>query len=575
MAFLRNLLATLLGLFIFFFLLIIMLTGIAASSETVPTVPEKTVLDLNLKGIVLEHSVEDPIAALLSDTPMPTSLVDLLYAIEYAQYDDRVKGIYLRSTFLQAGSATLQEIRDALIDFKKSGKFIHAYSEYASEGDFYLLSIADSLYLNPEGSLEFNGLSAGVTFYKGLFDKLDIEPEIFRVGEFKSFVEPFIRKDMSPENKLQLTALINSIHTTYLENIGEYDNIDPAELKAISDNMMVREPADAEKYQLVTKVAYEDELISVLKREMEVEESEDVKMTSYRSYMRSALADKAYSSNKIAVIVADGDIVMGRTSDGVGSDQFAEEIRKARERSSIKAIVLRVNSPGGSLTASEVIWREVMLTKGVKPIIASMSDVAASGGYYISAPCDAIVAQPNTITGSIGIFGLMFNIGDFLENKMGITNDYVATGEFSDIMTVTRSLSPQERSIIQAQVERGYDSFISKVAAGRNMTEEEVLSVAGGRVWTGVQAKNIGLVDSLGSFEDAINMAAKRAGVMGDYSVTYYPKEKPFIEEIFTKLNNVKLFSNNNPMNGYLEKVESLQKMKGIQARLPGDLIIQ
>lgn len=552
-----------------------MLTGIAASSETVPTVPEKTVLDLNLKGIVLEHSVEDPIAALLSDTPMPTSLVDLLYAIEYAQYDDRVKGIYLRSTFLQAGSATLQEIRDALIDFKKSGKFIHAYSEYASEGDFYLLSIADSLYLNPEGSLEFNGLSAGVTFYKGLFDKLDIEPEIFRVGEFKSFVEPFIRKDMSPENKLQLTALINSIHTTYLENIGEYDNIDPAELKAISDNMMVREPADAEKYQLVTKVAYEDELISVLKREMEVEESEDVKMTSYRSYMRSALADKAYSSNKIAVIVADGDIVMGRTSDGVGSDQFAEEIRKARERSSIKAIVLRVNSPGGSLTASEVIWREVMLTKGVKPIIASMSDVAASGGYYISAPCDAIVAQPNTITGSIGIFGLMFNIGDFLENKMGITNDYVATGEFSDIMTVTRSLSPQERSIIQAQVERGYDSFISKVAAGRNMTEEEVLSVAGGRVWTGVQAKNIGLVDSLGSFEDAINMAAKRAGVMGDYSVTYYPKEKPFIEEIFTKLNNVKLFSNNNPMNGYLEKVESLQKMKGIQARLPGDLIIQ
>jgi len=530
---------------------------------------------LNLKGVVLEHSVEDPIASLLSDAPMPTSLVDLLYAIEYAQYDERVKGIYLRSTFLQAGSATMQEIRDALIDFKKSGKFIHAYAEYASEGDFYLLSIADSLYLNPEGSLEFNGLSAGVTFYKGLFDKLDVEPEIFRVGEFKSFVEPFIRKDMSPENELQLTELIKSVHTTYLQNIGEYDNVDPAELKAISDNMSVREPADAEKYQLVTKVAYEDEFMNVLKNEMGVEETEDLKLTSYRSYIQAALADKGYSSNKIAVIVADGDIVMGRTNDGVGSDQFAEEIRKARERSSIKAIVLRVNSPGGSLTASEVIWREVMLTKGVKPIIASMSDVAASGGYYISAPCDAIVAQPNTITGSIGIFGLMFNIGDFLENKMGITNDYVATGEFSDIMTVTRSLSTQERAIIQAQVERGYDSFISKVASGRNMTEEEVLSVAGGRVWTGAQAKNIGLVDSLGSFQDAVNMAAERAGVMGDYSVTYYPKEKPFIEEILTKLNGVQLFSSNNPMAGYLKKVESLQKMKGIQARLPGDLIIK
>jgi len=575
MAFLRNLLATLLGLFIFFFLLLIMLTGIAASSETVPSVSENTILDLNLKGVVLEHSVEDPIASLLSDAPMPTSLVDLLYAIEYAQYDERVKGIYLRSTFLQAGSATMQEIRDALIDFKKSGKFIHAYAEYASEGDFYLLSIADSLYLNPEGSLEFNGLSAGVTFYKGLFDKLDVEPEIFRVGEFKSFVEPFIRKDMSPENELQLTELIKSVHTTYLQNIGEYDNVDPAELKAISDNMSVREPADAEKYQLVTKVAYEDEFMNVLKNEMGVEETEDLKLTSYRSYIQAALADKGYSSNKIAVIVADGDIVMGRTNDGVGSDQFAEEIRKARERSSIKAIVLRVNSPGGSLTASEVIWREVMLTKGVKPIIASMSDVAASGGYYISAPCDAIVAQPNTITGSIGIFGLMFNIGDFLENKMGITNDYVATGEFSDIMTVTRSLSTQERAIIQAQVERGYDSFISKVASGRNMTEEEVLSVAGGRVWTGAQAKNIGLVDSLGSFQDAVNMAAERAGVMGDYSVTYYPKEKPFIEEILTKLNGVQLFSSNNPMAGYLKKVESLQKMKGIQARLPGDLIIK
>jgi protease-4 len=575
MAFLRNLLATIIGLFVFFFLLIILFAGIAASSETVPTVAQNTVLDLDLKGVILEHTIADPFQDLFSDSPAPTSLVDLLYSIEYAKYDERIKGIYLRSTFLQAGSSTLQEIRDALIDFKSSGKFVHGYIEYASEGDFYLLSIADSLYLNPEGSLEFNGLTAGVTFYKGLFDKLDIEPEIFRVGQFKSFVEPFIRKDMSKENEYQLTALISSIHKTYIENIGAYDQIDPAELKRVSDNMLVRKPSDAKKYKLISEVGYEDELIKVLKRSMGVGEDDKIKLTPYRSYIQSALADKSYNSNKIAVIVADGDIVMGRSVDGVGSEQFAEEIRKAREKKSVKAIVLRVNSPGGSLTASDIIWREVMLTKGVKPIIASMSDVAASGGYFISAPCDTIVAQPNTITGSIGIFGLMFNIGDFLENKLGITSDQVSTGDFSDIATVSRSLSPQERAIIQAQVERGYDTFISRVAEGRNMTTEEVLKVAGGRVWTGVQAKERGLVDVLGSFEDAIEIAAEKAGVLDNYSVSYYPKEKQFIDEILTKLNSAKLFSSVNPLDGYIKKLESLEKMRGIQARLPGDLIIQ
>ncbi|MEQ8473584.1 MAG: signal peptide peptidase SppA [Marinoscillum sp.] len=580
MAFLRNLLATLVGLFIFSFVSIFILIGIigvASSSDAVPEVKNNSVLHLNLSGFIVEKAIDDPFQEFLGGGPAPISLLDLLESIRVAKTDDRIRGIYLEPKFLSAGYSSLQELRDALIDFKTSGKFVHAYGEYISEGDYYLVSVADSIYLNPEGSLEFNGLTAGVTFFKGLFDKLDIEPQIFRVGEFKSFIEPFVRKSMSEENKLQLTELITSVHDTYLANVSATRNIPIGELREISDQMKVRFPENAVELGLITKVAYEDEMHSLLRSELGISESADINKIGFKKYMKAA-PSSGYSSNKVAVIVANGDIVMGEGEDVIGGEQFATEIRKARENNSIKAIVLRVNSPGGSLTASDMIWREIMLTKGVKPIIASMSDVAASGGYFIAMPCDTIVAQPNTITGSIGIFGILFNLGEFMENKLGITNENVSTGEFSDIMTVTRSLSEYERSIIQSQVEDGYETFTTKAAAGRDMSVEELKKYAGGRVWSGTQAYERNLVDVLGSFETAVEIAAEMAEIEGDYALRFYPEQKPLIEQIINDLSEAKesyFAPNDQIFTPYVEQLKKLERIQGIQARLPGDLIIK
>lgn len=580
MAFLRNLLATLTGLAIFsivgFFLLIGIIGAISASSETIPEVDENSVLHLNLNGVIVEKAIDDPLQDLLGGGPAPISLIDLVQSIEVAKTDDRIKGIYLEPKFLSAGSASMQEIRDAIIDFKSSGKFVYAYGEYLTEGDYYLVSAADTIYLNPEGSLEFNGLEASVTFFKGLFEKLDIEPEIFRVGEYKSFIEPFIRKDMSDENRLQLSELIGSVYENYLVNVGNSRRVDYTTLKEVSAQMKVRFPEDAVTHGLVTKVAYEDELINLIKEQMELDPDDDLNTIGIRKYIKAADLKGAYSKDRIAVIIANGDIVMGEIDGSVGADQFAREIRKARENEDIKAIVLRVNSPGGSLTASDIIWREVMLTKGKKPIIASMSDVAASGGYYISMACDTIVAQPNTITGSIGIFGMLFNFGKFMDNKLGITTDNVTTGEFSDIMTVTRSLSSYERSIIQGQVESGYETFITKAAQGRGMEVEDIKKVAGGRVWTGIQAKERGLVDVIGSFDDAIQIAAEKAGI-ASYRVRYYPEQKPLMEKLLLELSEVKasFFQVETPFSPYLEEIKSLKRTVGIQAKLPGNIQIK
>lgn len=578
MAFLRNLLATLVGLFIFSFLGFLIFLGIVtvASSGEIPKVNDNSVLYLNLNGVIVEKAIDDPFQEIFQNGPGPMSLVDILAAIDAAKEDDRIKGVYIESGFMAAGQSSMKEIRDALIDFKSSGKFIYAYGEYISEGNYYLLSIADEIYLHPEGSLEFNGMSAHVTFFKGLFDKLEIEPEIFRVGEYKSFVEPFIRKDLSKENEEQLSGMINSIYGTYLKGVSDARDIPVEVLKKTSDQMLVRFPENGVEFGLVTKVAYEDEIKGKMKEQLGLEEDGKIKFISVTNYSKAIKEERTdYSGNKIAIIIANGEIIMGRDNEAVGGEQFADEIRKARESKSIKAIVLRVNSPGGSLTASDMIWREIQLTKGVKPIVASMSNVAASGGYYISSMCDTIVAQPNTITGSIGIFGMLFNFGDFLENKLGITNDQVNTGEFSDIFTVTRSLTPSERAIIQSQVEKGYETFLLKVSEGRNMTIEDVEKVAGGRVWTGEQALSHGLIDVIGSFDDAIQIAADKAGVKDDYRLSYYPRQKPFIEELFSKLNDeadARIFEKTNILTPLLDNIKSLQRMNGLQVRLPGNV---
>jgi protease-4 len=577
MAFLRNLLATIVGLFIFTIISFFMLVGIvaSASADEVPTVKTNSVLHFSMTGILQEKAVEDPFLTVFADAPPVHSLLDIITAIKRAKTDDRIKGIYIEPMYLAGSYAGLQEIRDALLEFKESGKFVYAYGEYISESDYYVVSVADSLFLNPTGAIEFNGLDVNITFLKGMFDKLDIKPEIFRVGDFKSYVEPYIRKDLSKENRLQYTELLNSMYGTYLENVSNSIRIPIDKLTEISDQMKVSLPQDAMDVGLVHKIGYEDELKSVMKEKLGLSESKDLRTMKMNKYIQAIESESDYSTNRIAVIVAEGDIVMGGDEGIVGST-YAEEIRKARNSDKVKAIVIRVNSGGGSMTASDMIWRELMLTKGKKPIIASMGGAAASGGYYIAMPADTIIAQPNTITGSIGIFGMWFNFGEFLENKIGITHDVVKTGEYSDIYTVTRPLRDAERAIIQRGVNEGYEVFTQKAADARGMKQEELKKIASGRVWSGEQALANGLVDQLGDFNDAIELAARSAGIEDDYAVSYYPKQKPFIEEILEKMNAKVQFTlfgmDTDPM---LKKVKDLNNLKGLQARLPGNLEVR
>ncbi len=575
MAFLRNLLATLIGLFIFSFLGILILVGIASSSsEDTVSVKDNSVLYIPLGGVLTERTPDDPFQEMFPNSgPSYIGVLDMLKVIKNAKSDEKIKGIYIEHGFLSGGFASLKEIRDALVDFKDSGKFIYAYGNYISEGDFYIGSVADELYLNPQGSLEFNGFSANVSFFKGALDKLEIEPLVFRVGEFKSAIEPFIREDMSDENRLQITSFLNSAHDTFLADISESRNLPIDELRKMSSEMKVRRVKDAVDLGLATKVAYEDEMKTLLKAKLGIEEDDDVTFISWSNYKKTISPDEI-SKNRIAVIVAEGEILMGEGGDNqIGAEKFAREIRKARENDRVKAVVLRVNSPGGSLTGSDIIWREITLTKEKKPIIASMGDYAASGGYYLSMPCDTIVAQPNTITGSIGIFGMLFNMEKFLNNKLGITFDVVNTGEYSDIMTVTRSLSDYEKQIIQDGVNQGYETFTSKAAEARGLPLEKLKEVAGGRVWTGVQAYELGLVDLLGSFDDAVKVAADKANLGDDYLLSFYPRQKNFFEELFAtasdELEARSIKNTYGPLAPYVKEINNLQTLQGIQARIP------
>ncbi len=580
MAFLRNLLATIVGLIIFtvisiFFLFIFI--GIASSEET-PEVKVNSVLYINLSGPLVQRSQEDPFSQLFGDGVSPVGLDQVLKSLNYAKNDNKIKGVYLKHGFLAGGFASMQEIRDALTEFKESGKFVYSYGAYLSEGDYFLASVADSIFVNHEGALEINGLSANVTFFKGLLDKLGIEAQVFKVGDFKSAVEPFMRKDMSEPNREQLESILNSIYSNYADQVAESRGISKDKFMEIADQMLVRLPEDAADLGLITRLAYHDEPKTAIREKLGLEEDKKIEFVTLANYAKYAKPKYDGSfKNRIAVIVADGQIVMGSGSDAVAGDRFAKEIREARENDKVKAIVLRVNSPGGSLTASDIIWREVMLTKGVKPIIASMGDVAASGGYFIAMPCDTIIAQATTITGSIGIFGIIPNFENLLENKLGITSDQVKIGEYSDIATVSRKLNEQERAIIQNGVEAGYDTFISKAAEGRNLPEEDILKVASGRVWTGEQALERGLIDMIGDLDDAIELAARNAGLEeGDYKVKAYPEQKEFLEQLMEDMGaNAQARIARSYLGEaapFAEKIKDLNQIWGIQARIPYDI---
>ncbi len=587
MNFFKTFLASCLGSLLAFIVLcglgIILLIGMVASfseSNEQVIVKNQSVLYLKLDGPITENEIEDP----FEDLPIPGTvssigLLPLKRAITNAKNDPRIEGIYLDINTLMAGYGVARELRQALVDFKESGKWILAYSEYYTESAYYVASAADKVYLNPEGEMEFNGLSVEVSFFKKLFDKLDIKPQIFRVGDFKSAVEPFMLDRMSEENKLQLNEMITDIHGTLIEDVATSRKIEATRLLEIADKMLVVNTKTAASHGLVDSLIYFDQVQAELRARLGLEENAKINLVKYGKYKRS-FSTTGTSKNEIAVIVADGDILSGRAQQGViGSDTFAEELRKARTNDRVKAIVVRINSPGGSALASDVMWREIKLATEVKPVIASMSDYAASGGYYMAMACDTIVAQPTTITGSIGVFSVLFDMSGFLDNKIGITFEEVKTGEIGEMITITRPLNAVEKNIWQKKTEEIYEGFTSKAAEGRDMPVDELRKIASGRVWTGAQAKERGLVDVLGNFEDAVTIAAQAADLGEDYKLRYYPVQRTLLEEWLggieesaeTRILKRELGANYETY----QYVKGLKKYQGSQARMPFELVIE
>ncbi|MFN0047990.1 MAG: signal peptide peptidase SppA [Cytophagales bacterium] len=584
--FLGRILATFLGMMLFFIVIIFVFVGIGAafsSGKEVVMLKDNSILTLNLDKKILEKEIENPFEGL--DIPFAPDngglgLIEMRSAIANAKSDDKIKGIYLTVSAFQGGMASIEELRNALLDFKNSGKFIYAYSETYSEAAYYLASVSDKIFLNPAGLIELNGFGARYLFLKGTFEKLDIKPEIFKVGDYKSAIEPFVLDKMSDYSKEQTISYLGSMNNFMLKNIAQSRGIEYKKVKLISDSMLIHNPKDALKLKIVTDLGYYDEFLSALKTQVGIAESEKINFVSYTKYKSTIKEKEDKSTNKVAVIVAQGDINSGKSGDdAIGSDDVSEEIRKARLDTNIKAVVLRINSPGGSAMASDVMWREIVLTAKKKPIIASMSDVAASGGYYMAMGCTKIVAQPNSITGSIGVFGLLFNIKDFLKNKLGITTDGVKTGLFSDIGTPTRDITPYERKAIQEEVNQIYEEFTTKAAEARKMSVADLKKIASGRVWSGIEGKQNGLVDELGGLDKALQIAVAEAKLDSSYKVIYLPESKNFLEKImddFQKDAAVKeLKAELGPFYNTYKTVSNLNKWQGIQARLPYGIVYE
>jgi protease-4 len=566
-------------------LLIFVFVVISMSGGDEVIVKKNSILSLDLNAPIVETEKEESLTGLLligANTPKTIGLAQLLAAIRHAATDVNIVGIRLSISYPLAGYAVLAEIRSALEEFRGHGKWVVAYSEVMSEGAYYLASVADKVYLNPEGEVEFNGLSVEVSFFKRLFDKLDIKPEVFRVGEFKSAVEPFTLEAMSEANRTQLASLIDDIYDNILMSVANSRELDKERLREISAGMLVRNAKQSVENGLIDSLLYNDEVERELKGRLSLADDEELTYIDYEKYKRS-ISNYNKTPNEIAVLIAEGTIMPGKTGPGqliIGAETFTTQLRKLRENDKVKGIVIRINSPGGSSLASDVMWREIKLASSVKPVIASMSDYAASGGYYLAVGCDTIVAQPSTVTGSIGVFSVLYDASGFLNNKIGITTDVVQTGEIGDLITFSRPLTDSERSIWQKRTEEVYDSFTTKAAEGRGMDLDDLLKVASGRVWSGAQAKERGLVDVLGGLDDAILVAAKAAGVEGNFGVRTYPQYTPsFLEQVIDQLDAEQQAGvMKSQMGEYyfiLDQVRKMKSLSGTQARLPYELRIR
>lgn len=536
-------------------------------------VKSHSILHIQLTDEIVERGVENPFEG-LEEYGFSSSLGlnVILENIDKAADDPNIDGIYIDVNDIKAGLSTVEEIRNALIRFKKSNKFIYAYSEFYSQKAYYLASVADSVYLNPSGLLELKGFSSQYMFFKNAFDKLEIKPEIIRVGSFKSAVEPYMSDRMSDSNKLQVSIYLNSLFYHMVSNIATSRGMNTDSVANMTKNLSVRNATDAITYKLADRLAYKDEVLAQLVKSSNKSAIKDLNLINMNAYSKSAKADVSISKNKVAVIYASGEINSGNgNEESIGSETLSKAIRKARLDEGVKAIVLRVNSPGGSALASDVIWREVILAKKVKPFIVSMGDVAASGGYLIACAADTIVAQPTTITGSIGVFGILFNAENFFKNKLGITFDQVKVGEYADLGNYTKALTPSERNIIQNEVNRIYEDFTKKVSEGRDIEINAVLRIAGGRVYTGRDAQKIGLVDVLGNKEDAIDIAVKKAN-LSDYRIVNFPElSNPFQKFMSQLTEEAKLYlmpQEYKALLPYAKTFEQLKNNSGLQTRL-------
>jgi protease-4 len=557
----------------------------AFSSVDAGGVKENTILHLTLKGEISEKG-----KANLNPTDFKVDnsigLRDLLYGFEKAKKDENIKGIYIELDDLSSGYATTKEIRDAINDFEKSGKFVVAYNsgEVITQKEYYLTSAANTNYGFPTSTMEFLGLGAELTFFKNALDKLNVEVEIIRGknNDFKSAVEPFFRTEMSDSSRLQIERYMNSMWGTILAEIATDRKLSVIELNQIADSMMIKRADDAVKFKLLDGLKYKDEVMNELCKKVKCKKVDDLNFYSFEKYARKQFNEDQTLAEvedpNIAVIVAEGDVAT--SGDGVASDKICKLFKEVRNNDDIKTVVFRINSPGGSALASDEIWREVQLTNKVKKVIVSMGDVAASGGYYVAAPAYKIFAEPTTITGSIGVFGMIPYTGKMFENYLGITFDRASTNTHAG-MSLNRKLTPKELESIQNEVDEIYDQFLGRVAEGRKMTKEQVNVIARGRVWTGQDAKKIGLVDELGGLTDAIAFAAKQANIK-EPKVEYFPHNKSneffdFIDMINEE--NEGTFSKNTKIPSelltYYNQLKKIESLTGIQMKLPYEIRIR
>ena len=578
-----SMLGTFLTLIITFFLLIFILGAIImANSSPDTTVPQNAVLRLTLDTPIPERSSNNPFGDFnfggLNAQQAP-GLYETVNAIKHAKEDNNIKGILLDLGVVPAGMASVEEIRNALLDFKKSGKFILAYSEVYSQKAYYLATTANKVYMNPEGALDFRGISGEVMFMKGLMEKLDVQIQVIRHGKFKSAVEPFLLDKMSQANKEQTSSYINALWKQMLLGISQSRGLSEVQLNKLADNLTGFTPELAVKEKMVDQLIYKDQLLQELKNKLNIKSDKDINSINIGKYVL-ATENKSvvYSKDKIAIIFASGDIISGNGDEGtIGSERISKAIRKARLDKNIKAIVLRVNSPGGSALAADIIWREMVLAKKEKPVVVSMGDVAASGGYYIACAANKVFADPNTITGSIGVFGIIPNFQKALQNKLGITFDRVSTNKHSDFIPVTRSMDTEELGIMQMDIERIYKTFIGHVAEGRKTTPAAIDSIGQGRVWSGVDAKRLNLIDEFGGLNNAVDEAAKLAKL-----TKYNILSLPVLQDPFTKLiqqftgdyKDASIQKELGEYYGYFTYLRKLAKADKIQARLPFEMTV-